>query len=105
MASSTKNIPSTRPVKTCAASAEREMSITTSSRDTLLGARAVQLLVGGDVGHHGCQSRLALQLVLALEDPEVRERLVVAPPPPLLALVVVVGGVLPERVGHLLGVG
>src|SRR5712692_4327134 len=104
VASSTKIIPSTRPVKTCAASADSEMSITTSS-EALLGAGAVQLFVGRHLGDDLDEAPVALRLVAALDDPEGLEGLVVAGAPPLLALVVVVDGALAERLGHLLGVG
>src|SRR5919108_426584 len=50
MASSTKIMPSTRPVKTWAASAASETSGTPPLRVPLLGAGAVQLLVGGHLG-------------------------------------------------------
>src|SRR6266542_2178071 len=99
IASNTNTIPSTRPVKTCAASADRERSITTSS-EPLLGAGAVQFLVGRHPAHHLDQPPVALRLVTTLDDPEVLEGLVVAGAPPLLALVVVVDRVGAQRLGH-----
>src|SRR5262245_5926230 len=73
----------------------------------LLGAGAVELLVGRDQRHHLQHTPLAAQLARAsaLDDPEVLHRLVVALPPPLPALVVVVGVVGAERVRHLARVG
>src|SRR4029077_626092 len=102
MASRTYTIPSTRPVKTCARSVE---SSGTGLGEALLGAGAVVLLVRAHLGDDVHQAPVALDLVPALDDPEVLERLVVAGPPPLLALEVVVGRVLPERVGDRLRVG
>src|SRR5713226_4237334 len=104
IASSTKIIPSTRPVKTCAASTDSEMSITTSS-EALFGAGPVQLLVGRDLGDDLGDPPLAFGLLAPLDDPEVLEGLVVAGAPPLLALVMVVDRALAQRRGDLLGVG
>src|SRR5678815_3985727 len=108
IASSTKIIPSTRPVKTCATSADAVMSITRldlSLSKTLFAAGAVVFFVGRDPAHDVVDAPLPLELVPALDDPHVLHGLVVAGAPPLLALVVVVGRVLPERVGHLVGFG
>src|SRR5712692_7022018 len=104
IASSTKIIPRTSPVKTCAASADSEISITTSS-EALLGTGAVQLFAGRHLGDDLDEAPVSLCFVAAPDDPEVLEGLVVAGAPPLLALVVVVDGALAERVGDLLGVG
>src|SRR5262245_37305196 len=118
VASRTKMPPSTRPVKTWAASADADTSSisrspspsgrgSVSSGEPLLGAGAVELLVGRDERHDFQDAPLAAQLAgaAALDDPEVLHRLVVALPPPLLALVVVVSVAGPEGVRHLGGVG
>src|SRR5881628_720797 len=106
MAIRTKMPPRTRPVNAWAARAWPEMS-STRLRVPLLGAGAVELLVGRDPTDDVEEAPLALHLLRGtdLEDPHVLEGLVVARAPPLLALVVVVFAVLAECSGHRVGVG
>src|SRR5687768_6511524 len=109
MARRTRMPPSTRPVKSCAASADSVMSGTRarSALDVpLLGAGALVPLVGGHLGDGVEVAPVALDLGgrPPLQDPHVLEGLVVTGPPVLLALVVVVGRVGAQGLGHLLAV-
>src|SRR5262249_62011447 len=88
-------------VKIWAASADAETSNTIALRESLLGACAVELLVGRNAVHDLDDAPLALRLAgrTSLQHPHVLERLAVAGSPPLLALVMLVLAAGPQRAG------
>src|SRR5215210_5485399 len=72
-ASSTRIMPSTSPVNSCAASAASVRSAIDLLGEPLLGAGAIQLLVGGDTpdGFHQAPLALHLARLAAAHDPQV----------------------------------